>query len=154
MLYLIIMDNGKTCFFIGNRHAPSSIKDQLAEAVEKHITEYGVMTFTVGHYGGFDSMVKEVLREAKTRHEDIKLYLLAPYALTRKTEVPIDFNGTFFPEGLEKVPLRYSIVQANRYMVQNSDYLITYCHHIGNTRNIVEYAQRREKKGLIKVTLL
>ena len=148
------MNNGKSCFFIGNRHTPSDIRDQLAEVVEKHITEYGVTTFTVGHYGGFDSMVKEVLRGLKKRHTNIELYLLAPYALTQKTEVPMDFNGSYFPEGLEKVPLRYAIVQANKYMVQNSDYLISYCHHIGNTRNIVEYAQRREKKGLIKVTLL
>ena len=154
MLYLIIMNNGKSCFFIGNRHTPSSIKDQLSEVVEKHITEYGVNTFTVGRYGNFDSLVAGVLRELKKQYTNIELYLLAPYALTTKTEVPMDFNGSYFPEGLEKVPLRYAIVQANRYMVQNSDYLITYCHHIGNTRNIVEYAQRREKKGLIKVTLL
>lgn len=148
------MSDGKTCFFIGNRHTPSSITDQLAEAVERHISEYGVNTFTVGHYSGFDYLVQGVLKEAKTRHDDIKLYLLAPYALTQKREIPESFDGSFYPEGLEAVPLRYAIVQANRYMVQNSDYLISYCHHIGNTRNIVEYAQRREKKGLIKVTLL
>ncbi len=139
---------------MGNRHTPSSITDQLTEAVKRHIMEYGVTTFTVGRYGNFDSLVAGVLRDLKKQYTNIKLYLLAPYALTQKTEVPLAFDGTYFPEGLEKVPLRYAIVQANRYMVQNSDYLITYCHHVGNTRNIVEYAQRREKKGLIKVTLL
>lgn len=139
---------------MGNRHTPSSITDQLTEAVKRHITEYGVTTFTVGRYGNFDSLVTGVLRDLKKQYTNIKLYLLAPYALTQKTDVPIDFDGTFFPEGLEKVPLRYAIVQANKYMVQHSNYLITYCHHVGNTRNIVEYAQRREKKGLIKVTLL
>lgn len=146
--------DGKTCFFIGNRYAPSDIRAQLIEVVEKHITEYGVHTFTVGHYGAFDSMAIGVLRELKKRYPDIVLYLLAPYALTQKRDVPVNFDGSFYPEGLEKVLFRYAIVQANKYMVQNSDYLISYCHHIGNTRNIVEYAQRREKKGLIKVTLL
>ena len=146
--------NDKTCFFIGNRHAPSNIKEQLAEVIEKHITEYGVTSFTVGHYGNFDSMVIGVLREVKKRHTDIELYLLSPYALTQKTEVPNGFDGTLYPDGLERVPLKVAIPQANRYMVQNSDYLIAYSHYIGNTRNIVEYAQRLEKKGLIKVTLL
>lgn len=146
--------NGKSCFLIGNRHTPSNIREPLAEAVETHITEYGVTTFTVGKYGDFDSMAIRVLREAKKRHNDIELYLLAPYALTQKTDKPESFDGTIYPDGLEKVPLRLAIPQANRYMVQNSNYLITYCHHIGNTRNIVEYAQKREKKGLIKVTLL
>lgn len=139
---------------MGNRHTPNSIKEQLAEVVEQHITEYGVTTFTVGRYGQFDNMVKEVLREAKKRHPYIKLYLLAPYALDQSIEAPQYFDGTTYPEGLENVPKRYAIVQANRYMIQRSDYLISYCHHIGNTRNIVEYAQRREKRGLIKVTLL
>ena len=120
------MNDRKSCFLMGNRHTPSSIREQLAEVVEKHINEYGVNTFTVGHYGAFDSMAREVLRETKKRYEDITLYLLAPYALTQKTEIPMDFDGTFFPEGLEKVPLRYAIVQANRYMVQNSDFLISY----------------------------
>ncbi len=146
--------NGKTCFLMGNRHTPSNIREPLAETVEKHITEYGVTTFIVGRYGNFDNMTIGVLREAKKRHNDIELYLLTPYALTQKIDTPEGFNGTFYPDGLEKVPLRLAITQANKYMVQNSDYLITYCHHIGNTRNIVEYAQKREKKGLIKVTLL
>lgn len=146
--------NNKTCFFIGNRHTPVSIKSKLIEAVEQHITEYGVTTFTVGHYGSFDTLVREVLREVKKHHEYIKLYLLAPYALNQKIEQPDGFDGTFYPEGMEKVPKLYAIVQANRYMIQHSGYLISYCHHIGNTRNFVEYAQRREKKGLINVTLL
>lgn len=145
------MNDSKTCFFIGNRHAPSDIKGQLIKVVEQHITEYGVDTFTVGHYGEFDHIVQSVLRELKKHHESIKLYLLTPYALTQKKDIPEGFNGSFYPEGLETVPMRYAIVQANRYMINKSDYLIAYCHHIGNTRNFVEYARRR---GLIKITLL
>ncbi len=87
--------NEKTCFFIGNWHTPYSIMDELAKVVEKHITEYGVTTFTVGRYGNFDSMVQGVLRDAKKQH-DIKIYLLAPYALNQKIETPIDFDGTFY----------------------------------------------------------
>ena len=146
--------NCKTCFFIGNRHTPNSIKEKLVEAIETHIVEYGVTNFTVGHYGNFDGMVHSVLREAKKQHTDIKLYLLCPYALNQKIDIPESFDGTFYPEGLEKVPLRLVSPQANKYMVQNSNYLITYCHHVGNTRNIVEYAQKLEKNGLIKITLL
>ena len=148
------MNDRKSCFLMGNRHTPSDIREQLIEVVERHITKYDVTTFTVGRYGNFDSLAAGVLRDLKKQYTNIELYLLAPYALTQKTETPLDFDGTFFPEGLERVPLRYAIVQANRYMVQHSDFLISYCHHIGNTRNIVEYAQRREKKELIKVTLL
>ena len=53
---------GKTCFLMGNRHTPNNIREPLAEAVEKHITEYGVITFIVGRYGNFDNMTIGVLR--------------------------------------------------------------------------------------------
>ena len=55
----------KTCFFIGSRHATNRIQPQLAEAVDKHIIEYGVTIFTVGHYGSFDSLVIAVLNKTK-----------------------------------------------------------------------------------------
>ena len=145
--------NGKTCFFIGSRHTPDNIKEQLVEVIEKHIVEYGVTIFTVGHYGNFDSLVISLLKEMKKKYTDIELYLLCPYALNQKREAPEGFDGTFYPEGLETVPFRLAIVQANRYMVKNSDYLIANP-GIGNSRKIVEYAQGREKKCLIKVTLL
>ena len=50
--------------------------------------------------------------------------------------------------------MRYAIMQGNKLMVKNSDYLITYCHYIGNTQNIVKYAQKLEKKEFIKITLI
>lgn len=146
--------NAKSAFLIGNKNTPNTIKEQLVNIVEKHIVEYGVTTFTVGDYGNFDRIAQGVLREVKERHPNISLYLLAPYALNQKVVTPKGFDGTFYPNGLEKVPFRFAIAQANKYMVEQSDYLISYCHYIGNTRKIIEYAQRREKRGLIKVTLL
>ena len=74
--------NNKTCFFIGSRHSSSDIREQLVKAIEQHITEYGVTTFTVGHYGNFDSLVIGVLKDMKKQYTDIKLYLLCPYRLS------------------------------------------------------------------------
>lgn len=64
---------GKTCFFMGNRHTPNNIRKPFIQAIERHIAEYGVTTFIVGHYGNFDSMVIGALREAKKQHNDIEL---------------------------------------------------------------------------------
>ena len=46
----------KSCFFIGHRNAPETLLPLLASAVERHITEYGVDDFVVGHYGRFDAL--------------------------------------------------------------------------------------------------
>ena len=145
----------KTCFFIENRHTPVKIKGQLIKVVEKHITEYDVKTFVVGHYGSFDRIVTEVLKDLKKKYPHIKVYLLAPYALTQKVDVPKGFDGSFYPDGMETVPKPFAIIQANKKMIDNSGYLIAYCRNIaGNTYNFVEYAKKREKRGLIQITLL
>ena len=46
----------KSCFFIGHRDANVNIYPSLLSEVERHVTEYGVTDFFVGHYGSFDRM--------------------------------------------------------------------------------------------------
>ena len=44
------------CFFIGHREAGDELLPALTEAVERHITEYGITSFMVGRYGNFVSV--------------------------------------------------------------------------------------------------
>jgi len=145
--------NDKTCFFIGARYTDNNIRERLIQVVEQHITEYGVDDFTVGHYGRFDGIVADVLSELKKQYSNIVLNLLLPYHPVHQQVIACEGFVPVYPEGLEKVPKRYAIVQANRNQIDRSDYLIAHP-GFGNSRNFVEYAQRREKKGLIKVTLI
>ena len=142
----------KTCFFLGHRDAPELLRTQLKESVLRHITEYGVDHFTVGRYGNFDRMAYQTVLELK-RHYAVTLSLLLPYhPFDCPVQVPEGFDHTFYPPGLETVPKRAAIIQANRYMIRNSDYLICYDRgQIGNTRELVEEARRRERRGLIRV---
>ena len=146
----------KSCFFIGHREASSEILPALAEAVEKHITEYGVTEFIVGNYGGFDHMAAKAVIAAKERHPEITLSLLIPYhPAERPLEPPPGFDNTFYPPNMEKVPRRLAIVRANRYMVDHVDYLIAYAWHpASNARDLLEYAKKREQRSLLSVTVL
>ena len=139
-----------SCFFIGHRNAPETLRPLLDAAVERHIAEYGVTEFVAGHYGRFDYMAAAAVRTAKTRHPDITLVLLLPYY-----PFPYDTEGydsTFYPPGMEDVPKPFAIVRANEYMIRTSDYLICYDRgQIGKTRDFVELARKRERKGLIHV---
>ena len=139
-----------SCFFIGHRNAPETLRPLLDAAVERHIAEYGVTEFVAGHYGRFDYMAAAAVRTAKTRHPDITLVLLLPYY-----PFPYDTEGydsTYYPEGMENVPKPFAIVRANEYMIRTSDYLICYDRgQIGKTRDFVEIARKRERKGLIHV---
>ncbi len=71
--------DGKTCFFIGHRNAPETMRPLLVAAVERHIAEYGVSEFVAGHYGRFDYMAAGAVQRAKERHPEVTLALLLPY---------------------------------------------------------------------------
>lgn len=143
----------KTCFFIGHRDPPSCIQRKLNDAVEQHITSYGVTDFFVGNYGGFDHMAAHAVREAKLRHPAVKLYLLLAYLPTQGRIALDGFDGTLYPEGMERVPPKLAILQCNRRMIQESAYLIAYVTHSwGGASKALAYAQIRCRKGELSMT--
>lgn len=146
----------KSCFFIGHREADERLLPQVREAVERLISQEQVTCFYVGGYGGFDRIAAGAVKASKRQHPNITLMLVLPYhPAERPVETPFGFDGTCYPQGLETVPRRYAIVRANRAMVDSSDWLVCYVRHgASNARNLLEYAQRREKKGLIQIVNL
>lgn len=147
---------GKSCFFIGHRDASGEIYPALYAVVEQHILEYGVTEFIVGHYGGFDRLAASAVKEAKRFYPEVRLILLLPYhPAEQPIPTPDGFDGTFYPPGMESVPRKIAIVRANRYVVDHVDYLISYAWHpASNARELVEYAQKRQQKSGIQITLL
>ena len=146
----------KSCFFIGHRDVGSQVLPQLVEVIERHITEHHVTTFFVGHYGGFDRLVARALKDAKQRHPEIRVVLVLPYhPAERPVKLPDGFDSSYYPWTDERIPRRLAIIKTNQYMVDSCDYLITYAYHfLGGTGQIVEYARKRESKGLLSVTNL
>ena len=147
------METGKSCFFIGHRDVPEEVRPLLAEAIERHITKYGVGEFVVGHYGGFDRMAAYMVQKAKERHPDVRLILLLPYFHYRHmNELASEFDGSYYPPGMEDVPKPFAIVRANEHMIKTSDYLICYnMGYVGKTRDFVAFALRRARKGEMRV---
>ena len=141
----------KRCFLIGHRSVPDSIRPLLHDAIEHHISAYGVEEFYVGHYGQFDRMAAQVLTDAKARFPHIRLYLLTPYHPSeRSISLPAGFDGSHYL--FERaVPRHVAIVAANRAMVDYCDYLITYAMHPGNAREILIYAQKHVCKGSLHI---
>ena len=145
-----------TCFFIGHRNTPDTVLPALIQEVERHITEYGVTDFVVGHYGHFDTLAAQAVMDAKKRHPSVTLTMLLPYhPAEQKVEVPEGFDGSFYPEGMEKVPRRVAIVKANRYVLENVEYLIAYVtHRFGNVWNLIDYAQNRRCNKSLEICIL
>ena len=133
----------KTCFFIGHRDAPDELLPTLEASVERHITEYGVNAFIVGHYGNFDRLAARAVIAAKARHRSVTLHRLLPYRSKDRMEyLPKGFNGVFCPF-TEPVDESAAIPIANKYAISHCDYLIAYVCHEGNARGFAEYARAR-----------
>ena len=138
----------KSCFMFGHADCPDSMLPRIEQAIEHYYSHYGVTDFYIGNRGQFDGLAATAVKNAKQRHTDIRMYLLLAY---HPSERPVDlrggFDGSFYPP-LENVPRQFTIVKANQYMVDTTDFLICYVKHFGNTRNLLEYAQRRKKEGV------
>ena len=110
-----------------------------------HIGKLGVTEFIVGGYGGFDRLAARAVISLKPHYPQITLSLLTPYhPAERPIETPPGFDNTYYPPGMEKVPRKLAIIRANRYIIDNVDYLIAYAWHpASNARDLVDYAKRK-----------
>ena len=143
----------KSCFFIGHRESDERLLPRLEWEINRLIVEESVRYFYVGGYGGFDRIAAIAVKHAKQKYPDITLMLVLPYhPADRPIDTPNGFDGTYYPDGLESTPRRYAIVRTNKIMVDTCDWLVCYvCHGASNSRNLLEYAERRVNKGLIKI---
>ena len=143
------MDN-KVCFLFGHSTTPYEAIKSIEAAAQRHYQEYGIRTFVVGNRGSFDCYAAAAIKNLKQQHKDISLLLLLAYHPEERPVYLSDgFDNSYYPP-LENVPRKYTIIRANQYMVNIADTIICYVKHIGNTRNLLEYAQGRQKKdGII-----
>lgn len=139
----------KTCFFIGHRDAPEELFPILMKSVEKHVTQFNVNCFVVGRYGNFDRMAATAVQVIKKRHSFVTLTLLLPYHPgERIILLPDGFDDSLYPPEMERVPKQLAILRANQYMIQHSDFLITYSWNTtGNTFKFLKQAQKRAQNG-------
>lgn len=146
----------KSCFMMGDRDTREDVLPMLETIVERLIVEYGVTEFVVGNHGSFDRMGARSVIKAKKRHMGIILTMLLPYhPAERAVPLPDGFDSSFYPPNMEKVPRRFAIVHANRYMADYVDYLLICTRSpAGNTRNLVDYARKREAAGELKIVRL
>ncbi len=135
----------KRCFFIGHRQVSETIYERLCQTVED-VIQAGVTEFIVGHYGSFDRLAAKAVKQLKAKYP-VRLVMLLPYhPAVRPVELPDGFDGSYYPSGMEKVPMKLAIVQANHRAVDAVDCLIAYVvYSAGNSSKIMEYARRRQK---------
>ncbi len=133
----------KFCFMFGHSDCPEEMLPTIASAIEGLYRECDVRIFYVGNRGRFDSLTAAAARLVKVKYPDLSLQLVLSYHPgDRAFVLPEGFDGSYYPP-LEGIPSRYAILRGNQFMVDSASVILCYVRHPGNTRNLLDYAQRR-----------
>ena len=139
-----------TCSFFGHRDCPSDLKPLLKYVILDLIATHGVDMFYVGHQGGFDGLVRGVLRELEQEYSEVRYAVVLAYM---PSECPVlgDTSDTMLPEGIELVHPRYAISWRNNWMLQQSDFVIAYVAH--SWGGAAQYMKKAIRSGKTVINL-
>ncbi len=138
-----------TVTFFGHKEIYDDLESILEQTLLKLI-ERGADNFLVGDKGRFDYIVRNKLRQIKRLYPHIKYAVVLAY-MPKNDERDILFNESVCPEGLESVPPRFAIYYRNKWMLEQSDVVVTYVkHNLGGT---AQFKTLAEKKGKTVINL-
>ena len=137
-----------TCCFFGHKDTPSTIAPELENVLTDLIENHGVVSFLMGHQGGFDHMALGAVRKLKERYPHITYNVVLAYMPGEKEEWSFyESEETMYPEGLEEVHPRFAISWRNKWMLTESEYVVAYVKHSwGGAAKYYEAAQKKNKK--------
>lgn len=134
----------KACTFFGHRDITDDVKPFLREAIENLILHHGVEQFYVGNQGVFDRYVRSVLRELCPKYTHVRYYVVLPYMPHPNDDT--DFSDTILPERIEEAHPRFAISERNKWMIEQSDYVIAFATRpFGGAAQFAELAEKKVK---------
>ena len=133
-----------TVTFFGHKDTPKNIEPTLRTTLVDLIENHGATEFYVGNNGNFDTMVRRQLENLSQTYP-ITYNIVLAYILTKKSEYD-SFTNTLLPEGIETVPKRFAISYRNKWMVEQSDVVVTYITHgFGGAAQFKALAEKQGK---------
>ena len=112
----------QTVTFFGHRDTPKETEPALRLTLIDLIENKNATVFYVGNHGNFDAMVRRQLEDLSKTYP-IKYYVVLAY-MPGKNDEPDEHS--ILPEGIEIVPRRFAINYRNKWMLNNSDIVVTY----------------------------
>ena len=133
-----------TVTFFGHKDTPKEIEPTLRTTLVDLIENHGATEFYVGNNGNFDTMVRRQLENLSQTYP-ITYNIVLAYLPTKKSEYD-DYTNTILPEGIETAPKRFAISYRNKWMIEQSDIVVTYVtHNFGGAAQFKEMAERQGK---------
>lgn len=143
--------SGTVCTFAGHREVyAAGIPERITEAIERMLQTGSEFCFYTGGMGEFDGLCAAAVRRAQREHPKlrIELVLVLPYLTeslnANKEYYESSFDGILVPEELMGVHYKRAIQKRNRWMVDQSNYLLAYVRRdFGGAFETMKYAKRK-----------
>ena len=131
------------------------------EDIEKEVLDLldslieGEAEFYLGEYGAFDNFAYACVKKYKEKRGNTRLIMVTPYFHASYQENKLKsirekYDEIIYPP-LENVPLKFSILFRNNWMVEQADVVIVYVNRDwGGAYTAYRYA-RRKKKRIINI---
>ncbi|MCM1296222.1 MAG: SLOG family protein [Muribaculaceae bacterium] len=161
---------GKVCAFLGNdydfmsgwtrHHTPNeNIKTRLREQIINLIENEDVSTFFVGELGGYEVDAYDAVLDVKEQYPNIFVIFVVAKMTEHKLRVK-NANGTtlsrracddfIYPDKCATGYKRLCIVYRNRYIIENTNFIISYNKYQGKA---YDFCQEAKKKGVEVIEL-
>lgn len=161
---------GKVCAFLGNNYdkyrnmyighnTPPELKLRIRQEVVKLIENEDVDTFLVGEKGGYEIDAYDVVLEVQKQYPKIKIYFVIS-SVPELNAIGANNDGGYikrrgfddfiYPPKCEFGYKRLAIVYRNRYIIENSDFIIAYNEHEGKA---YEFCKAARSKGVKVIEL-
>lgn len=138
-----------TVTFFGHKDTPKEIEPTLRTTLIDLIENKNVTVFYVGNNGNFDTMLRRQLEDLSNTYS-ITYNVVLAYLPAKKSEYD-DYTNTILPEGIETVHKRFAISWRNKWMIQQSDVVVTYVTH--NFGGAAQFKEMAEKQGKTVIEL-
>ena len=161
---------GKTCAFLGNNYdkfldinlghrTPPNLKARIREEVINLIENEDVDTFLVGEKGGYEIDAYDVVLKVQQEYPHIRIYLVISQ-MTDLHEMGVrdgaqvierrGFDDFILPPKCELGYKRLCLVYRNRYIIENTNFIIAYNKREGKA---YEFCKAAKGKGVKVIEL-
>ncbi len=110
------------CTFFGHRDTPETIAPILKKVLIELIENENAGLFYVGNNGNFDAIAYRTLKLLADEYK-IRYYVVSPYVASEKDK---HCENLIVADGCETVPKGFAVIHRNRWMLRQSDIVITF----------------------------
>ena len=164
------MNMSKTCAFLGNdydkilgrksgHNTPPNLKERIKAEIINLIENEDVTEFLVGELGGYEIDAYDTVLEVQKEYPSIQIILviskitdLHEVGAPKDTYIPErrSFDDFIFPSKCELGYKKLGIVYRNRYIIENTDFIIAYNRYEGRA---YEFCKAAKGKGVTVIEL-